>query len=58
MLLGETPGNPCVNILDLEEFGKLGQSLDGVLTMMDVTFASPYLIRPIQFGIDIAMHSG
>lgn len=44
-------------ILDLEEFGKLGRSLDNVLTIVDSTFASPYLQPVIKHGIDISMHS-
>ncbi|XP_033754946.1 L-methionine gamma-lyase-like [Pecten maximus] len=57
MLYGETPCNPTMAILDLEEFGKLGRSLNGVITMVDSTFASPYLQSPIKHGIDISMHS-
>lgn len=57
MLYGETPCNPNMAILDLEEFGKLGRSLDNVLTIVDSTFASPYLQPVIKHGIDISMHS-
>ena len=44
-------------ILDLEAFGALGKSLPGVVTMVDATFASPYLSQPIKHGIDLAIHS-
>ncbi|XP_061163568.1 L-methionine gamma-lyase-like [Saccostrea echinata] len=57
MLYGETPCNPSMAVLDLEEFGKLGRSLDNVLTIVDSTFASPYLQPVIKHGIDISMHS-
>ena len=57
MLYGETPCNPNMAILDLAEFGKLGRSLEHVLTMVDSTFASPYLQPVIKHGIDISMHS-
>ncbi|XP_062594521.1 L-methionine gamma-lyase-like [Saccostrea cucullata] len=57
MLYGETPCNPNMAVLDLEAFGKLGRSLDNVLTMVDSTFASPYLQPVIKHGIDISMHS-
>lgn len=57
MLYGETPCNPNMAVLDLEEFGKLGRSLDNVLTIVDSTFASPYLQPVIKHGIDISMHS-
>ena len=57
MLYGETPANPEMSILDLEEFGKLGQSLEGVVTLVDVTFASPYLLQPMKYGIDFSLNS-
>ncbi|KAL3860736.1 hypothetical protein ACJMK2_010814 [Sinanodonta woodiana] len=58
LLYGETPCNPTMAILDLEEFGKLGKSLgDNVLTMVDGTFASPYLQQAMKYGIDISFNS-
>ena len=56
MLIGETPSNPRISILDLEEFGKLGQE-KGIVTMVDSTYASPYLQQPIKLGVDIVVHS-
>lgn len=56
LLYGETPCNPSMAILDLEQFGKLGKA-HKILTMVDSTFASPYLQPAIQYGIDISMHS-
>ena len=46
-----------MSILDLEAFGALGKSHPGVITMVDATFASPYLVQPLKFGVDIAIHS-
>jgi cystathionine beta-lyase/cystathionine gamma-synthase len=59
VLYGETPSNPKLFVTDLEKFGALGQSLrsKGVVTMVDTTFASPYLIKPIKYGVDIVIHS-
>jgi len=57
VLYGETPCNPDLTILDLEEFGKLGKSLVGVVTIVDSTFGTPYLQKPIKHGIDIVVHS-
>jgi len=59
VLYGETPSNPVLSITDLEKFGKLGESLrsKGVITMIDSTFASPYLQKPLQYGIDMVIHS-
>lgn len=56
LLYGETPCNPMLSILDLEEFGKLGTS-KGIITIVDGTFASPFSQQSIQFDIDISMHS-
>ena len=57
MLIGETPCNPEMSILDLKAFAELGNSLDNVLTMVDGTFASPYLQQVIKYGIDFSVHS-
>ena len=57
MIIGETPGNPLLNILDLESFGALGQK-HNVLTIVDCTYATPCTIQPIKYGIDIVWHSG
>ena len=56
MLYGETPANPVMGMLDLEAFGQLGASVPGVMTVVDSTFASPYLQKPIKHGIDIVVH--
>ncbi|ESO91064.1 hypothetical protein LOTGIDRAFT_217598 [Lottia gigantea] len=56
ILMGETPCNPCMTILDLEAFGKLGQEKD-ILTVVDATFGSCYLQQPIAHGVDISIHS-
>ena len=56
MLIGETPCNPKISILDLEEFGKLGQE-KGIITMVDSTYGSPYLQQPCKLGVDISVHS-
>ena len=57
ILYGESPANPTMTILDLEAFGALGKSLPGVVTMVDATFGSPYLVQPIKMGVDLAIHS-
>jgi cystathionine beta-lyase/cystathionine gamma-synthase len=57
MLYCETPCNPDMAVVDLIEFGKLGKSLPNVLTVVDGTFASPYVQQPIKLGVDISIHS-
>ncbi len=46
-----------MSILDIEAFGELGRSLPGVVSVMDATFATPYLVQPIKFGVDLVIHS-
>lgn len=57
VLYGECIVNPTMTLLDVEGFGALGKSLPGVVTMVDATFASPYLLQPMKYGVDIVMHS-
>lgn len=52
----ETPTNPLMDITDIEEVSKLARKYD-VLTIVDNTFMSPYLQRPLEFGVDIVVHS-
>lgn len=55
-MYAETPCNPTMEITDLAEFGKLGQSR-GILTVVDSTFGSPYLQQPVLHGVDLSVHS-
>jgi cystathionine gamma-lyase len=52
----ETPTNPLLRLCDLEAIAKLARAR-GILTVADNTFASPYIQRPIELGIDIVVHS-
>jgi O-acetylhomoserine (thiol)-lyase len=56
LFFAETIGNPKINILDLE--GVSGVAHDNRLPLIvDNTIATPYLIRPFEFGADIVVHS-
>ena len=55
-LYGETVGNPNNNVLDIEAIAKIAHDA-GVPLIIDNTFASPYLCRPMEFGADIVVHS-
>ena len=56
LFFAETIGNPKINILDLE--GVSGVAHDNSLPLIvDNTIATPYLIRPFEFGADIVVHS-
>ncbi|MDB5055428.1 MAG: cystathionine gamma-synthase [Bacilli bacterium] len=52
----ETPSNPTLKITDIAEVSEWAQT-QGLLTMLDNTFMTPYHQRPIEFGIDIVLHS-
>ena len=52
----ETPSNPLLTITDLDAIGKLSKE-HGLVSMIDNTFASPVNQNPIDFGIDVVIHS-
>ena len=52
----ETPTNPMLNITDLKNLGKIGREKK-ITTCVDNTFMSPYFQNPLDFGIDIVLHS-
>lgn len=56
MLWLETPTNPMMKIIDIEALVNIGKS-NNLITMVDNTFASPYLQNPLDMGADIVMHS-
>jgi cystathionine beta-lyase/cystathionine gamma-synthase len=53
----ESPTNPTARIVDLKKVSALARQR-GVMTMIDSTFATPINQRPMEFGIDLVMHSG
>ena len=52
----ETPTNPMLNIIDLKACARIAKE-HGILLVVDNTFATPYLQRPLELGADIVMHS-
>ncbi|AFS78182.1 O-acetylhomoserine (thiol)-lyase CysD [Gottschalkia acidurici 9a] len=52
----ETIGNPEINVSDIEEIANISHE-NKVPLIVDNTFATPYLCRPIEFGADIVVHS-
>ncbi len=56
MIFVETPTNPMLMITDLDAIGKLGRQRR-LITVVDNTFMSPYFQNPLDFGIDIVLHS-
>ena len=53
----ETPANPNMYISDIEAIAKIAHAQEGVRVMVDNTFCTPYLCRPLEFGADIVVHS-
>ena len=53
----ETPTNPMLNVLDIEAASKVAKA-HGLILVVDNTFATPYLQRPLDLGADVVMHSG
>jgi cystathionine gamma-synthase len=56
VLVSESPTNPYNRILDLERFAEIGRR-HRVKTVIDATFATPYNVRPLEYGVDVVMHS-
>jgi cystathionine beta-lyase len=52
----ETPSNPLLSITDVKAIAKLAQK-HGIVSMIDNTFASPLNQTPLDFGIDLSIHS-
>ncbi len=56
LLFGETIGNPGGNVLDIAAVAEVAHGI-GAPLMVDSTFATPYLCRPIEHGADVVVHS-
>jgi O-acetylhomoserine (thiol)-lyase len=56
LVIAETIGNPALEVLDIPQVAEIAHAA-GVPLLIDNTFATPYLCRPILLGADIVMHS-
>jgi len=56
MLWIETPSNPLLNIVDIEMAVDIAKQ-HNLMTVVDNTFATPYFLRPIEYGVDLVVHS-
>ena len=56
LVYGETLGNPGIEVMDIEVIADVAHR-NGLPLMVDSTFATPYLIKPFDYGADIVMHS-
>ncbi len=55
-VFAETIGNPSLRVLDIEKVADIAHE-NGIPLIVDSTFATPYLNKPIEFGADIVVHS-
>jgi cystathionine gamma-synthase len=55
-IISESPTNPYLNIFDLNKLVAIARK-HGVLTLIDSTFATPMNQRPLEFGVDLVIHS-
>jgi len=53
----ETPSNPLLRVTDLEKVSEIAKT-QGIVTVVDNTFATPFNQRPIELGVDLVIHSG
>ena len=56
MIWAETPTNPLLKVTDLEAVGKIAKERN-LIFGVDSTFATPVFLRPLEFGVDLVMHS-
>ncbi len=56
MLVSESPTNPHLSVIDLEQFAALGKAHE-VETLIDATLATPFNIQPLKWGVDYVLHS-
>jgi cystathionine gamma-synthase len=56
MIWIETPTNPLLKVIDINAVSRLATA-SGALTVVDSTFATPYLTRPLELGADLVLHS-
>jgi cystathionine gamma-synthase len=56
LLISESPTNPHLSIIDLEKFAAIGKRR-GVETLIDATLATPFNVRPLEYGVDYVLHS-
>lgn len=56
LLISESPTNPHLSVVDLERFAAIGKR-HGIETLIDATLATPFNVRPVEYGIDYVLHS-
>ncbi|MFT5873594.1 MAG: methionine-gamma-lyase [Clostridium sp.] len=54
----ETPANPTLLISDIEAISKVAHAQENCMVIVDNTFSTPYIQRPLELGADVVVHSG
>lgn len=57
LLYTEVPANPTMSVVDIEALATFASTTPNLVTAVDATFATPYLMQPIKLGIDVCIHS-
>jgi cystathionine gamma-synthase len=56
ILFSETPSNPYLRVLDVERFAEIARRR-GLISVLDCTFATPINLTPLDYGVDVVIHS-
>ncbi len=56
VLYAETMANPTMAVLDLDNFAKCAKKFN-LVSIVDSTFTTPYIVRPLEHGVDVVVHS-
>jgi len=56
MIWLETPSNPMLKLVDIKKIAQIGKQY-GLITVIDNTFATPWIQKPLEYGIDLVVHS-
>ena len=56
LLVSESPTNPHLSVVDLVRFAEIGKR-NNVETLIDATLATPYNVKPLEYGVDYVLHS-
>jgi methionine-gamma-lyase len=54
----ETPANPTLEVADIKAISEIAHEKEDCIVMVDNTFCSPYIQRPLELGADVVIHSG
>lgn len=57
LIISETPTNPYLRVVDIERLVNIAKN-HGIMTIIDATFATPVNLQPLEYGIDLVVHSG